>query len=143
MLKGRACRVDLASSKGGESRLGAVNWREGHNVVDRAPRSESMLSRGAPSPITQGNWRETAKPVEAAPLKESAHSPATQPFRSASTTTKKPELKLLPRTAPVVSDPTYQYKKSIKPNPFGEAKPRELVLAEKNPNVVETSEKQT
>jgi hypothetical protein len=91
---------------------------------------ERAAPRGAaPVSAPSGNWRDTAKPVD-------ADKPA---FRSAPAETKpvrKPEIKLLPRTVPVESDDqklaTGEYQKSSKPNPFGAAKPREIVLAEKH-----------
>ncbi|PJF19141.1 putative RNA-binding protein [Paramicrosporidium saccamoebae] len=134
LLRSRPCRIDLASAKSEEreSRIAAGNWRDGHQVVESS-RMERAAPRGAaPVFAPSGNWRDTAKPVD-------AEKPA---FRSAPVETKpamtgrKPEIKLLPRTVPVESDgqklATGDYQKSSKPNPFGAAKPREIVLAEKH-----------
>lgn len=132
------CRVDLASQREEETKLPTGNWRDGHNVVESAARPERLALSRAPLPMAapSGDWRATAKPIEA-PLKPAA---ASQPFslraQDPKPVAKKPELKLLPRTLPVedagklASD---EYKKSSKPNPFGNAKPREMVLSEKDP----------
>lgn len=142
-MKNRPCRVDIATARREEqdSRLSMGNWRDGHQVVESSrPRMErsTPTAPGGPSPslAPSGNWRETAKPVQAAPTKDVSTKDAPPKASSlASAAPKKPELKILPRTAPIENDSeklaTDQYKKSSKPNPFGAAKPREVVLAEK------------
>lgn len=145
-VKGRPCRIDIATAKREErdERLASGNWREGHQVVERP--AGMGAPRGGPAadgpseyrnPLAAGNWRDTAKPVEVVSQPVSSM----QPSRKESMTAvaplapgKKPELKLTPRTKPVAEGEqlaTEDYKKSKKPNPFGQAKPREIVLAEK------------
>lgn len=146
-IKGRQCRIDIATAKREErdERLSSGNWREGHQVVERslgmssARGGTNTVSPGeCRNPLAMGNWRETAKPVEAI----AQPVPSVSPSRKESMTeveippapVKKPELKLTPRTKPIVEGEqlaTEDYKKSKKPNPFGQAKPREIVLAEK------------
>lgn len=153
-LRGRACRVDLANQReesAGASRIAAGNWREGHQVVEGRPRMDRpVMARapegapmGAPAPA-MGNWRETAQPVfaEAAPRgppREGSFRPSAD-LSSGEAMARggggKPVLNLLPRTAPVASDEgarlaATEYQKSSKPNPFGSARPRELVLSKK------------
>jgi len=99
--------------------------------VERAPPAGAARGGSANLVPERGNWRDTAKPVEDASL---------PPRKPAETTvqpavkSKKPELKLTPRSKPVVEGEQLasdEYKKSSKPNPFGDAKPKEIVLAEK------------
>lgn len=130
--------MDLASKREEEARLPTGNWREGHHVVEapsRPERSAPLMTRApVPASAPRGDWRATAKPVEAESRPAPSHPPvlrADGPKPAA----KKPELKLLPRTLPVEDDnklATEEYRRSSKPNPFGEAKPREVVLAEKD-----------
>ena len=149
-LRGRACRVDLANQReesAGASRIAAGNWREGHQVVEGRPRMDrpvmAQAPEGAPAPA-MGKWRQTAQPVftEAAPRgppREGSFRPSAD-LSSGETMARggggMPVLNLLPRTAPVVSDEgarlaATEYQKSSKPNPFGSARPRELVLSKK------------
>lgn len=152
-IKGRPCRIDIATAKREErdERLSSGNWREGHQVVERplgmssARGGSSVIGPGeCRNPLALGNWRETAKPVEV--ITQPVYSAG--PSRKESMTEvgvpsgpgKKPELKLTPRTKPVVEGEqlaTEDYNKSKKPNPFGQAKPREIVLAEKKESVEE------
>ena len=121
--------------------MAAGNWRDNHSVVESAPafgrRAEEPQGerpgRAGGFAAPAGNWRDTAKPVavDAQPARFGDR-PAASGLPP-----KRPELNLLPRTAPVESDDkklaTEQYQKSSKPNPFGSAKPREVILAEKEP----------
>ena len=158
ILKGRPCRIDIATSRGRDDRSPAPgNWREGtHQVVDQSESgrnlSASHATRGplsAPPPMA--NWRETARPVEnierSSPGADLAgrfpgrrESPSLASGGLASrgptaTSRGPPQLKLTPRTKPMAAEDeqlaTDQYSKSNKPNPFGAAKPREIVLAHK------------
>lgn len=148
-MKGRSCRVDIASARQEEqgNRIAAGNWREGHTIVERpnqysrpgevGVRMERSSGKVATFSAPQGNWRDTAKPVESAPspVHSSFVRDTTKPSTPPVIPTRKPDLKLLPRTAPIEPEEgklaTEDYKKSSKPNPFGAAKPREIVIAEK------------
>lgn len=93
---------------------------------ERMERPTTALRPSAPI-MSSGNWRDTAKPVVA---EISRPAESMKPVAS-----KKPVLNLLPRSAPIDEEAsrlaTDEYQKSNKPNPFGNAKPREVILSEK------------
>lgn len=88
-------------------------------------------------PAAQGSWRDTAKPVDADPSAFVGLPPQARPAGTPTqpAIVRRPELKLLPRTLPIEGEerdqPAEEYKRSSKPNPFGAARPRESVLADK------------
>lgn len=138
MLKGRYPRMDITEGRPSESNspfASAGNWRDNPHRVNEsssrapAPSPSSGFSPAAPVPTRAApmDWRSTAKPVEAAPVAPKVEAPAA--FVS-----KKPEIKLQPRTKPVedqaASDIAPEYRKA-KSNPFGSARPREVVLGSK------------
>lgn len=151
--------MDIATPKERDSRLTQGDWRAGHKVVERsgpAPpvagfRRDSRPSPGSSTNLPKSNWRETAKPVEATSTPTATPTLALRSNGDKSDTNgvdttghqqqhhhhhkgQRPDLKLKPRTKPAVESEqlaTEEYSKSTKPNPFGQAKPRELVLAQK------------
>lgn len=103
--------------------------------MERGPAAGAARGGPANTFSERGNWRDTARPTEKSSL------PPNHPRKSAESATaqsvaksKKPALKLTPRSKPVVEGDqlaSEEYKKSNKPNPFGDARPKEIVLAEK------------
>lgn len=144
-LKGRNCRVEIASPRQEEreGRTLAGNWRDNHKVVESAPAfgkraDEAQGERPGRAPAVAappGNWRDTAKPVVAETASPTMRPTFSRDTEKPSGPPKRPELKLLPRSKPVEPNEkklaTEEYEKSSKPNPFGSAKPREVVLSEK------------
>ena len=139
MLRERPCRVNLATSRREDDRIPEKNWREGHHIVERpfATRSEESRPRAAPA-SSFANWRETAKPVETAEVLSSAQQPQ-GPARKAAIPPHAQQRRSIKLDIGALALPTdksdalatEEYSKSGKPNPFGVAKPREIVLAEK------------
>lgn len=167
ILNGRYPRIDIAQARSGEgessSRSFANNWRDTpHEVVSVAvrpsstgdsgksrftndrpiERSKFVPSENAPLPAaaattTKMSWRETAKPVAAEPIpvKPTKTADPRPPKLNLLPPTVKPSGSTEPRLAPEYSQ------KPPKSNPFGAARPREQVIAERTSNTKEEGEK--
>lgn len=154
ILNGRYPRIDIAQARSGggggegESRSFANNWRDTpHEVVNVAVRPSSAVDSGksryndrpierskfvpvenAPSSAaatTKMSWRETAKPVAAEPISSVKPADPRPPKLNLLPPTVKPSGSTEPRLAPEYSQ------KPPKSNPFGAARPREQVIAER------------
>lgn len=156
ILNGRYPRIDIAQGRGGggdysgEPRAFAGNWRDTpHEVVSSSrgeqrpgfasaapPRSNPPMDRtidrskfvpvAAERPQPAGSWRETAKPVVAETIKPAPAADAGRPKLNLLPPSSKPASSTTePRLAPEYAQ------KSPKSNPFGAARPREQVIAER------------